>query len=135
MRSQDGEFPTVTPFISGTLSHDWSINSPLAHLSPDSSRSVFSSRERHTLFHWFLASAGRVWMTVFPSLLLDLDWPRQDGLWLQPSVPTDVLHTLAVGKVGTGIDVPSPMAGDPRLDLIRLQSPVGFLDLHWIHVY
>lgn len=74
-------------------------------------------------------------MTVFPSLLLDLDWPRQDGLWLQLSVPTEVLHALAVGKVGTGMDVPSPMAGAPRMDLIRLQSPAGFLDSHWMHVY
>lgn len=65
-------------------------------------------------------------MPVFPSLLLDLDWPRQDGLWLQLSVPTEVLHTLSVGKVGTGMDVPSSIAGGPRMDLTRVQSPAGF---------
>jgi hypothetical protein len=40
-KSQDGKYPTVTPFISEKLSHfndDLNINSPLVHLSPDSSR-------------------------------------------------------------------------------------------------
>lgn len=95
MRSQDGEFPTVTPFISGKLSH-LMICVSTAHwpIFPQTApESVFSSRERHTLFHWFLASSGRVWMPVFPSLLLGLDWPRQDGLWLQPSVPAEFLHS------------------------------------------
>lgn len=63
---------------------------------------------------------------MFPSLLLDLDWPRQDGLWLQSSVPAEGLHTLAVGKAGTGMAVPTSVAGGPRMDLTRLQSPAGF---------
>lgn len=120
-RSQDGEFPTVTPFISGKLSH-LMICVSTAHwpIFPQTAPgSVFPSRERHTLFHWFLARSGRVWMPVFPSLLLDLDWPRQDGLWLQPSVPSEFLHSpySCCGNAGTGMDVPSAMAGGPRMDL------------------
>lgn len=51
------------------------------------------------------------------------------GFWLQPSVPPEVLHNLAAGKVGTGMDVPSSVAGGPKMELTRLQSPAGFFQL------
>lgn len=44
----------------------------------------------------------------------------------QPSVPTEVVHTPAVGEVGTGMVAPSLLDRGPRMDLIRLQSTAWF---------
>lgn len=113
-KSQDGEFPTVTPFISGKLSHLIMIRiSPAA--GPSLPRQLSSTYRSSLLYS---GDSGSI--LCFPHHYCTFAGPRREWVAALPAAACDFKSSVDQlwGGVGAGVAVPSTLDGGLLMDLL-----------------